>query len=92
MDKQEARDILTKKLDECRARSYADLFAMVGELETCEAVGASGADYQIEIDVLWDHKPGGDIRGSGGIDDGGSRAFSPLYEDFIMNPDGSRVE
>ena len=89
MDKQEARGILTKKLDEYRARSYADLVAMVGELETCEAVGASGADYQIEINVYWDHRPGGDICVSGGIDDGGWRAaFSPLCEDFIMSPDG----
>ena len=93
MDNEEARAILKTKLAEYRARSYADLVARVGELEVCEANGASGATYQMEIDVFWDGEPGGDIRVMGGIDDGGLRAaFSPLCEDLAMSPDGSCVD
>ena len=92
MDENEARGILTKKLAAYRARTYAELAALVGDVETCEAVGSSGAAYQIEINVHWDNRPGGDIRVIGGIDDGGWRAFCPLCDAFIMTPDGSFVE
>jgi hypothetical protein len=53
--------------------------------------GKSGIEYQVEIVAFWDDKPHGDLRVSGGVDDGGWRALHPLSDDFIMAPDGSFV-
>ena len=51
----------------------------------------AGREYQTEVNVLWDDRPGGNIRVIGSIDDGGLRAFAPLTDSFIKAPDGSFV-
>ncbi len=87
MDKPEARELLTAKLDEYRQVPYALLAARVGEQECHEVTGPSGMKYQIEIEVRWDHKPNDAIRVLGAIDDGRLRvAFCPLCEDLIVTP------
>ena len=92
MDKQEARSLLTEQLGTHRARPYADLMAMIGEVECIEITGPTGQYYQIEFNVFWDNKPGGNIRVAAAIDDGTFRAaFSPLCDDFIKAPDGTFI-
>ena len=92
MDKQEARSLLTDHLGLYRTRSYADLVAMIGQDDCVEIAGPSGERYQIEYGMIWDSKPGGNIRVMLSIDDGTFRAaFSPLTADFIMAPDGTFV-
>jgi hypothetical protein len=88
MNREEALSILNSKLDQYRQMSYAELSAMVGGEECQEAVGPSGVEYQIEIQVMWDHRPNGDIRVLGAIDDGGLRAFVPLSSDLLVKPVG----
>jgi hypothetical protein len=92
MDKEEARPLLATEISAWRSRSYADLVGQMKEPSAFEVEGASGAKYQVEIEVFWDDKPGGNIRVICSIDDGGWRAFSPLSDDFIMAPDGSFVD
>ena len=90
MDKDEARKILAHELARYRAMSYADLKGRMGDVDAFETKGPSGAEYQIEIEVMWDGKPDADLRVMGGIDDGGLRsAFSPLTDDFVIAPDGT---
>ena len=91
MNKEEARDILRRHLESYRRRSHAELAALIGDTQTRELTAPSGARYQIEVEVLWDHEPSGNLHVIGSIDDGGWRAFVPLGEDFIMAPDGSFV-
>lgn len=92
MDKEEAGEILAAYVARYRAKSYAELVALIGDVQVHEAAGDSGAGYVLEFDVLWDRKPNGDIRVVGGIDDGGLRsAFAPLSDDFILTPDGDFV-
>jgi hypothetical protein len=92
MDKVEAKDLLARELQVWRSRSYEELASLVGgEPSTKEVEGRSGTRYQIEIEVVWDHKPQGDLRVLGAIDDGSLRAFSPLTDDFILASDGSFV-
>lgn len=86
MNKAEALAILEAKLDEYRGRSYPELRTRLRQDEHVGAVGPSGVEYQIEIQVFWDHKPEGDIRVSGSIDDGGWRAWVPLCRDFLVSP------
>ena len=88
MDRQEALGLLNAKLDDYRKMSYADLVAKIGDEEVLQVTGASGTEYQIEIQLMWDHKPNGDVRVTGAIDDGTFRgAFKPVCEDLIVTPD-----
>jgi hypothetical protein len=65
----------------------------MGNLGCVEVTGPSGLQYQIEVDVLWDDKNGGNVRVMAGIDDGTFRAaLSPLTDSFIKAPDGAFVD
>ena len=91
MDKAEARDLLLKELRSYRSCVYGDLAERVGTNDVVEVRGPSGAEYTIEVDVVWD-SPGtpGKIRVMGSIDDGRlPGAFFPMSDDFIMFPDGT---
>ena len=61
MDKQEARSLLTEQLATYRARSYADLVAMIGQDDCVEIPSPSGQRYQVEYGAFWDNKPGGNV-------------------------------
>ena len=72
--------MLVAKLAEYRKLSYGELAAKIGDDDYLEATGESSTNYQIEVQFMWNHKPGGDVRVSAGrvsagIDDGGLRAF-----------------
>lgn len=85
MNREEALGLLNVKLDDYRRLPYAALTAKIGEEEIVEVTGASGIEYQIEIHITWDHKPNGDVRVMGAIDDGTFRgAFRPVCEDLIV--------
>jgi hypothetical protein len=56
-----------------------------------ELRGPSGAEYQVEIEAVWDSRQKGHVRVIASIDDGGWRAFVPLCDSFIKAPDGSFV-
>ena len=87
MNRKEALSVLNTKLDEYRKMSYADLVAKIGGEEVLEVTGTAGTEYQIEIHVTWDHKPDGDVRVMGTIDDGTFRgAFTPVCSDLIVTP------
>jgi hypothetical protein len=88
MNNEEALTVLNTKLDEYRKLGYDGLVARIGHEEFPNVVGPSGTQYQIEIQIQWDHKPGGDVRVLGAIDDGGLRAFLPLTSDLIMTSHG----
>jgi hypothetical protein len=91
MDKQEARKLLQEQLDSSCRLPYAALAARIGTEEHLEVVGPSGVLYQIEILIVWDSIPGGNVRVIGAVDDGGLRAFIPLCAAFLMAPDGTLV-
>ena len=89
MDRDEALSLLDAHLDRYRKLPYAELSAQIGHEEFPEVVGHSGAEYQMEIQIRWDHKPDGDVRVMGTIDDGTFRgAFRPVCSDLIVSPDG----
>ena len=91
MDHEEALSLLHAKLDEYRKLSYDQLAARIGEEECPEVVGASGTQYQVEIQIVWDDKPSGDVRVLGSIDDGGWRAFLPLCDSLLVTPEGGSL-
>jgi hypothetical protein len=88
MNREEALSLLDAHLDQYRKMSHAELAAKVGQEEFPAVVGPSGTEYQMEIQIRWDHKPGGDVRVMGTIDDGTFRgAFRPVCSDLIVSPD-----
>jgi hypothetical protein len=91
MDKREASDLLRERLAVYRALPYETLAGRVGTADHATAVGPSGVEYQIEIQVLWDGRPGDAVLVLGAIDDGGVRAFLPVCDSFILGRDGKFV-
>jgi hypothetical protein len=92
MDKTEALAVLETHLLEWRERTYSDLAAFLKTPVTTEIQGPTGVTYQVQVQVVWDGRKGGDLRVLGAVDDGGWRAFHPLCSDFIMAPDGSFID
>jgi hypothetical protein len=92
MNKQEAIQILETELVSFRKETYADLVRrLVGQPIDYERNAASGVKYQVNIQVFWDDRPGGNVRVMGSIDDGGWRALLPLCRSFIKSADDSFV-
>ena len=92
MNNREAIALIEQELAVLRNEPYEQLVSRrSAESVEFERVGPSGVKYQVEIQVFWDDRPGGNIRVLGCIDNGGWRAFVPLSRDFIKAPDGSFV-
>ncbi len=91
VNNEEAATILRGHLLTYRRRSYSELVALLGTPQVTKADGPSGAKYQLEVEVYWDDRPGGNVRVLGAIDDGGRRTFKPLTHDFILAPNGAFV-
>jgi hypothetical protein len=93
MDKIEARAVLSQQLASYRERTYGDLVKLVGANSVIEVGGPSGAEYQVEIEVMWDSpRDKVNILVLGAIDDGRlPGALSPLCDSFILSPDGRFV-
>lgn len=91
MDHQIAYALIDEQLKHLRQRTYQELVALIGHPNTISAMGKDDKAYQLETQVFWDDRKGGDIRVMVSADDGGLRAFMPLTDDFIMTPDGSFV-
>jgi hypothetical protein len=84
----EAKWVLLRSLVGWRRRPYDELRSLIDREHHIEVRGRSGTEYQIEIQPLWDHEVGGDIRLLGSIDDGSWRAYCPLtYGVMIPRPD-----
>ena len=85
MDKQEARSLLTEQLATYRARSYADLVAMIGQDDCVEIPSPSGQRYQVEYGAFWDNKPGGNVRVILSIDEWDvPRGILPAHRQFYQ--------
>ena len=91
VDKQEAGEILARRIAELRRLRYAELLPFMDKPPATDVVHSSGRDYQLETEVFWDDRPGENLRVSVSIDDGGWRAFVPLTDDFIKGPDDQFV-
>jgi len=93
VDKKEAHSVLGIVLASYRSRTYAELAAWARErrIDTQAVVAPSGKQYEIEVQFLWNGKPNGDVRVSGSIDDGGTRAFPLLTDSFAVSPEGKFV-
>jgi hypothetical protein len=84
-----ARKLLKEELASLKTRPFSFFAQSVNRTTHKKIVGQDGAHYQIEIEVFWDNRRGGDIRVIGSVNDGQSRAAAPLKEDFVITPRGT---
>ena len=90
-DKEEAKSLLSDELEKFGDLGYArlrEVFVEQKDVRCLDVTGASGVEYQVEIQGFWDGDEGQDIRVLGGIDNGGLSSYVPLSDSFIMRPDG----
>ena len=86
MDTVAAQRVLDAWLAKLRAISYRELASRIDSVTTDEVTRDSERSWQLEIQVLWDDEPNGNVRVMVSIDDGGLRAFVPMTESFIKSP------
>ena len=91
MDTVAARKVLNAWLAKLRAVPYRELAARVDSVTNDEVARDSERSWQLEVQVLWDDEPGGNIRVTASIDDGGLRAFVPMTDGFVKTPSGDIV-
>ena len=92
MDKAEAQSILHEELVAFRKLPYRRLKELIAAPQTKAVRGPSGAEYQLEIQVVLDNQPGGVLRVLASIDDGTWSALRPQCDDFLVAPDGTFVD
>lgn len=91
MDTVAAQRVLNEWLAKLRAVPYRELASRVDSVTTDEVARDAQRSWQLEIQVLWDDEPNGNVRVMVSIDDGGLRAFVPMTESFIKSPSGEFV-
>jgi len=62
MDEDTARSILSAALQEYRGRPYQALAGIAGQVDVREVRAPDGTCYQLELEVLWDGRPGGAVH------------------------------
>ncbi len=91
MDTVAARKVLKEWVTRLRAVPYRELAARVDSVTNDEVARDSERSWQVEVQVLWDDEPEGNIRVTASIDDGGLRAFVPVTDGFVKSPTGEFV-
>jgi hypothetical protein len=106
MNTDEKQFLLAEHLDEFRKWTYEALVEEIDRtkkehdcLRHIEGVYDDGTEYQMEFNVFWDGKRGGDVRVCGDITTAPQNpalGFVPVYtsdatDSFIMTPDGRFV-
>jgi hypothetical protein len=88
LDKDEARAIGARKIDELRTLPYEELLRFMDPVHQ-DVTGGSGTVYQVEVLAFWDggrKARDGNLRVMVSVDDGGWSAFIPLTDEFIIAP------
>lgn len=107
MTVREKQHVLSEHLERFRTWSDAGLTAAMararrehGCLECFEGTAADGTQWTVEINVVWDDKPQGNVRVIGDLTTEPQRPimpFIPIYpsdvvDSFNMRPDGTFVD
>jgi hypothetical protein len=91
MSRDIAQAIAADRLKELRKIPYAKLEKLVGHVSGSSTNGPDGEEYQVETEILWDGRKGGNIRVIVAVDGGGVSGFKPLTEDFIISAEGAFI-
>jgi hypothetical protein len=90
MDTQEAHTVLTEQLLPYRGEGYKALQRLLAEPDIFAIRGPSGSAYRLQIEAVWDDRPGGALRVFGLIEDGERLgAFAPITGEFTVASTGA---
>ena len=89
MEQTIARKLLREELQILKSRPFSFFTQSVNKTIHKKTAGPDGLDYQIEIEVFWDSRRGGNIRVMGCVDGVKSHSLKPLTENFIITPAGT---
>ena len=92
MDTAAAQRVLDEWIAKLRAVPYRELASRVDSVTTDEVARDSARSWQLEIQVLWNDEPNGNVQVMVSVDDGGLRAFVPMTDSFIKTPSEEFVE
>jgi hypothetical protein len=89
MSRQEARDILARRVAQLRQESYESLKAKwLGRPDGEQVAGDSGKDYTVEVEAFWDDpRDPGNLRVVVSV----GSSIMPPTDGFIVAPDGTFV-
>jgi len=89
MDTQEAQTVLVEQLLPYRGEGYKALQRLLAAPDIFEIQGPSGSAYRLQIEAVWDDRPGGTLRVFGWLEDGeGLGAFAPITGEFTIASTG----
>ena len=92
MDSIEAHTVLSEQLLPYRGEGYTALQRLLAEGDIFEIRGPSGAAYRLQIEAVWDDRPGGTLRVFGLLEDGeGLGAFAPVTGEFTIASTGAII-
>ena len=80
-----------QRLAAYRELPYGELAARVDRVETLNIRRGAERPWQLEFQFHWDSDPGGAVRVTGSIDDGGIRAYFPVSDSFIKSRSGELI-
>jgi len=82
----EVRAVLERVLAEHGGRDYASWKQLIGQVKAFGRASTGGRRHQVEVQPIWDDRPGGTIRVLFSIDDGGLSAFAPMTNALLLDP------
>jgi hypothetical protein len=83
----EAKEILDSIVSQYRKKTYHELIKLVdGDIGVFHITGASGTEYEIEIDVFMDEANEKNVRFDAILDIGTISSLFPMRESFVKNP------
>ena len=84
--------MLTEQLLPYRGEGYKALQRLLAEPDIFEIRGPSGTSYRLQIEAVWDDRPGGSLRIFGVLEDGeGLGALAPVTGEFIIASTGAII-
>jgi hypothetical protein len=90
MDTHEARTVLSEQILPYRGEGYKALQRLLAEADIFEIQGPSGAAYRIQIEAVWDDRPGGNLRVLGLLEDAEDPGpFGPVTDEFTITSTGA---
>jgi hypothetical protein len=81
------RSLLAECLQDQARQGYDALVQQINLRKVVTVTSIAGKQYQIEVRVVWDGKPGGVLRILGTIDSGGWRALIPMTDSVLVSSD-----
>lgn len=87
MNQLEVEALLRDRVGRYKGWRYAELVQLLNHHEAFEMTAASGASYEVELQVQWQDLPGGPLRVSESVHNDDLRDLDLLTGSFVVQPE-----